>query len=225
MINRVEPELVEAIPYVEPINKESTVKTKFEWDVTANEKITYFDPTLSYELTGYRPVDEERGLDFDPAWFTEAREIKLRDGKYCSYPKGSKKYNDFWVEEFRRCNQGYESHGYRITGDNYFFLNYYRLKNTDVSQAGSGRETTFPAFFSKQYEYFHYIELCEKLSKDVCALKARGVGFSEIAASLVTNTYHCRKNSLCLITAQQQVYVEKTFAKVVVQLNFGNEHS
>ena len=176
LINRVEPELVEAIPYVEPINKESTVKTKFEWDVTANEKITYFDPTLSYELTGYRPVDEERGLDFDPAWFTEAREIKLRDGKYCSYPKGSKKYNDFWVEEFRRCNQGYESHGYRITGDNYFFLNYYRLKNTAVSQAGAGRETTFPAFFSKQYEYFHYIELCEKLSKDVCALKARGVG-------------------------------------------------
>ena len=55
-------------------------------------------------------------------------------------------------------------------------LNYYRLKNTDVSQAGTGRETTFPSFFSKQYEYFHYIEMCEKLKKDVCALKARGVG-------------------------------------------------
>ena len=40
LINRVEPELVEAIPYVTPINKESPVKTKFERDVTANEKIT-----------------------------------------------------------------------------------------------------------------------------------------------------------------------------------------
>ena len=38
-----------------------------------------------------------------------------------------------------------------------------------------GRAETFPDFFSKQYEYFHYIELCEKLGYDVVALKARGV--------------------------------------------------
>ena len=50
---------------------------------------------------------------------------------YCSYPKGSKKYLDFWKEQFRRCNEGYISHGYRITGDNYFFLNFYRLKDLD----------------------------------------------------------------------------------------------
>lgn len=177
LIQRVEPELIEAIPYVDPIVEDEPVSTpNIVWDVTLDTEIKHFNPTLSYELTGYRPVDEERGLDFNPEWFTEARQIKLRDGKYCAYPKGTKKYNDFWTEEHRRCNQGYESHGYRITGDNYFFLNYYRLKNTDVSQAGTGRETTFPSFFSKQYEYFHYIEMCEKLKKDVCALKARGVG-------------------------------------------------
>ena len=150
LIQRVEPELIETIPYVDPIVEDEPVSTpNIVWDVTLDTEIKHFDPTLSYELTGYRPVDEERGLDFNPEWFTE---------------------------EHRRCNQGYESHGYRITGDNYFFLNYYRLKNTDVSQAGTGRETTFPSFFSKQYEYFHYIEMCEKLKKDVCALKARGVG-------------------------------------------------
>lgn len=175
LIKKVDPEFVEAIPHVEKIEEKPITKTT-GWDVSIDSKIEFFDPTLSYELTGYRPVDEERGLDFDPGWFIESRRIKERSGKYCAYPPGTKKYNDFWTEEFRRCNYGYESHGYRITGDNYFFLNYYRLKNTDVSQAGSGRDTTFPAFFSKQYEYFHYIEICEKLKKDVCALKARGVG-------------------------------------------------
>lgn len=146
------------------------------WDVPIDMEVTLFDPTLSYELTGYRPIDETRGLDFKPEWFTEARETKVRTGKYCAYPPRTKKYNDFWSEEFRRCNEGYESHGYRITGDNYFFLNYYRLKDTKVKQAGQGRSTTFPSFFSKQYEYFHYIELCERTRHDVCALKARGVG-------------------------------------------------
>ena len=67
--------------------------------------------------------------------------------------------------------------GYTITGDNYFFINYYQLPNlSSATKAGDGRSVDFPNFFVKQYEYFHYIEMCEKLKKDVCALKARGVG-------------------------------------------------
>jgi len=33
-------------------------------------KINYFDKTLSYELTGYKPITETQGLDFNPEWFT-----------------------------------------------------------------------------------------------------------------------------------------------------------
>ena len=102
------------------------------------------------------PINETEGLDFDPSWFTEARDNKVRTGHYTSYRSGTKQHRDFWKEEFRRCIDGYESHRYRITGDNYFFLNYYRLKNvTDVTVTGKGRQTGFPQFFSKQYEYFH----------------------------------------------------------------------
>lgn len=146
------------------------------WDVPKDQEIRCFDGTKSYEITGYRPVDEIRGLDFKPEWFTETREVKIRTGKYCSYPPGTKKYADFWTEQFRRCNEGYVSHGYRITGDHYFFLNFYRLKSTTTGVAGMGRATAFPSFFSKQYEYFHYIDLCKVTRHDVCALKARGVG-------------------------------------------------
>ena len=161
----------EAILHIDTSNKEYD-----QWDVKMNDEIKYFNGKLSYEITGYRPIDEENGLDFKPEWFTETREVKLRTGKYCAYPAGTKKYADFWNEQFRRCNEGYVSHGYRLTGDHYFFLNFYRLKDINTGAAGTGRNTAFPSFFSKQYEYLHYIDLCKVTGHDVCALKARGVG-------------------------------------------------
>ena len=39
------------------------------WDVAVTEDVLYFDPELSYELTGYRPINETQGLDFDPTPF------------------------------------------------------------------------------------------------------------------------------------------------------------
>jgi hypothetical protein len=44
--------------------------------------------------------------------------------------------------------------------------------------------------------------MCKVLRKDAIGLKARGVGFSEIAASIVVNTYNCRRGSMCVVAAQ-----------------------
>lgn len=195
------------------------------WDVSLEDKITFFDPTLSYEISGYRPVDEERGLDFDPEWFMQARRIKEQTGKYCAYPPGQKKYNDFWREEHRRCNEGYTINGYRVTGDNYFFLNFYRMKDTNVKIAGSGREMIFPSFFSKQYEYFHYIDICERTKHDVCALKARGVGFSEIAACLGVRPYSTIRGSHSVYEAFEEKKVKDVLSKCWEQLEFLNRDS
>jgi hypothetical protein len=105
--------------------------------------------------------------------------------------------------------------GYTITGDHYYFLNFYRLEDlTSATKAGGGRKMDFPKFFVAQYEYFHYIELCKRLRKDAIGLKARGVGFSEIAAGIVANTYNCRSGSMCVIAAQQDNYLNKTLSKV-----------
>ena len=78
----------------------STIVT---WDVALSDEIHYFDPELSYELTGYRPITEDKGLDFDPEWFQQAKRVKLETGKYCSFPPGTKKYHDFWTEEYKKC--------------------------------------------------------------------------------------------------------------------------
>ena len=145
-----------------------------DWDVKIGDPIEFFDKRLSYEITGYRPITETEGLDFDPRWFTKARESKINTGHYTSYFFGSKAYRDFWNEEYRRCRNGMTVNGYTIPGTYYYFLNYYQLPQTNVEKSGGSRKDIFPEFYSAQYEFFHYFELCKTLKKDCGLFKARG---------------------------------------------------
>ena len=56
------------------------VRDQSGWDVKKEDPIPYFDANLSYELTGYKPINKYRGLDFNPSWFTEARDTFVRTG-------------------------------------------------------------------------------------------------------------------------------------------------
>lgn len=156
-------------------------KRQGRWDIPSDTPIEYFDPTLSYEITGYRPINKFQGLDFDPKWFTIARDTKKQTGHYCSYHFGTKSYNEFWAEEYKRCRDGYTVNGYTITGDHYFFLNYYQLMNTaETKKSGEGRYMDFPNFLVSQYEYLHYIELCRRTRKNAALMKARGLTYQPL---------------------------------------------
>lgn len=199
---------------------------KTYWDVTKDMKIECFDPTLSYELTGYRPIDETHGLDFDPSWFTEVRETFLRTGKYCSYLPRSKRWDAFWKEQYTRCKYGMTSHGYTITGDNYFFLNFYQLPVVDMSKAsGEGTNESFPVFFASQYMFFHYLQMCRVLHKNAALMKARSIGFSEINASLAARLYTTIKRSRTMITCFKDTYLNGTFSKLDHALTFINTNA
>lgn len=196
---------------------------KSYWDVPINQEITCFDPTLSYEITGYRPIDETHSLDFNPDWFTEVREVFKRTGRYCSYLPRSKRWDIFWKEQYKRCKYGMTSHGYTITGDNYFFLNFYQLPVVDQDEAaGSGTEDNFPNFMASQYMFFHYLQMCRVLRRNACLMKARSIGFSEIMASLAARMYTAIKKSRTLITCFKDVYLKGTFSKVDHALTFLN---
>lgn len=162
---------------VEEINDiQEPIVESFKWDVPINSPIEYFDINLSYELTGYRPITENQGLDFDPDWFTETRETFLKTGKYCQFRPNTKAYAEFWDEQYRRCRNGMTVNGYTITGDNYFFLNFFQLMDLDnTEKAGGGRMYIFPAFYAGQYEMFHYIELCRRLRLNACIMKSREI--------------------------------------------------
>ena len=60
------------------------VRDQSGWDVKKEDPIPYFDANLSYELTGYKPINKYRGLDFNPSWFTETRDTFVRTGHYTS---------------------------------------------------------------------------------------------------------------------------------------------
>ena len=197
-----------------------------EWDIKINDPIPYFDKTLSYEITGYRPITETQGLDFKPEWFTEARDTFLKnDGHYCSYYPGSKLYRDFWNEEYRRCREGLTVNGYTITGFNYYFLNYYQLPNTEQEKAGDSRSIIFPKFFVYQYEFFHYFELCRVLRQNFSIMKNRGCGASEMNASIFDCFFNCFRNSICLLTAFDGNYVTKTLDKIWNGISFTDDNT
>ena len=203
--------------------------TKGEWDVDKDmmcngELITYFDKTLSYEITGYRPINKTEGLDFDPSWFTKARENKTKTGKYTEHHFGTKAYREFWHEEYRRCREGYTVNGYTITGDHYFFLNYYQLMNVNTtSKAAGGRNVDFPSFLVAQYEYLHYLELCKQTRKNAALMKARGLGFSEMNASIIANIYSTTRNSMAIIAAQKEGKLTPTLRKLWQELSYLND--
>ena len=191
------------------------------WDVAVTEDVLYFDPELSYELTGYRPINEAQGLDFDPTPFNELAQIYDRTGSYTEYPADSKPYNDFWREQYKRCTEGYTVGKYRITGDHYFFLNFYRMEViSEGARGGAGRNEKFPTFLAKQYEFFHYVEMAERLHKDVAILKARGIGLSEIVACLAVRPYITNRGYRSLLTCAAEGKLTPLKTKCWKQLNW-----
>lgn len=198
-----------------------------EWDVPITEEILYFDPELSYELTGYRPITMDKGLDFDPEPFREMAKIYEEKGKYTEFPEGSKPWRDLWNREVERMKNGYTVGKYRITGDNYYYLNYYRMQTVseEQSKAGEGRTENFPMFLSKQYEWFHYVELAEKVGKDIGALKARGVGWSEMIAAMAVRPYTTTPKYNVLLTAAADAQLQPLLDKCWFQLDWLNTNT
>ena len=213
--------------------KEEILKQKIEranslthWDVRKEDKYDVFDPELSYEITGYRPITKDKGLDFDPDWFTEARRNFEKTGKYCPHIPGSKRYDSFWKEQYVRCKYGMTVNGYTITGDNYFFLNFYQLPIVNENQAsGQGLNRGFPKFFESHYRYFHYLQLARESHKHVTLMKARSIGFSEINAATAARLYAIIRNSRTMITCHNDKFLNGTFSKVDSALTFLNSNT
>lgn len=213
--------------------KEEILKQKIEranslthWDVRKEDKYDVFDPELSYEITGYRPITKDKGLDFDPDWFTEARRNFEKTGKYCPHIPGSKRYDSFWKEQYVRCKYGMTVNGYTITGDNYFFLNFYQLPIVNENQAsGQGLNRGFPKFFESHYRYFHYLQLARESHKHVALMKARSIGFSEINAATAARLYAIIRNSRTMVTCHNDKFLNGTFSKVDSALTFLNSNT
>ena len=127
--------------------------------------------------------------------FSPAAEAYKDYGKYCKYPFNSSirsRYYNFWVEERRRCLEGYSVSGDYITGYHYFYLNYCPIwlveESTDNEELVS-KVFDFPKFYDGDYKYFHYIDEAEKSGLNGVVLKSRRRGYSSKGASMLNRNY------------------------------------
>lgn len=117
-------------------------------------------------------VRNKDGIWVNTSVFKETGLSFSKNGYYCPDPPGSPSWFDFWTEERRRCLEGYEVSGARITGDYYFYLNYCPIKLTKT-KGGSKRSRTsektvdFPNFWDGDYNYFWFREIARRGVYDI----------------------------------------------------------
>lgn len=137
-------------------------------------------------------------------------------GAYCSYPKGTSEYYQFWDEETRRCLEGYTApDGDWISGYNYFYLNYcpiVRIVHKVVKKHSKEviikvREKEFPDFYDYDWYYYCAIEEAEESGRHLCVAKARRKGFSYKGGSMLCRNFYLIPESKSYVYASNKQYL------------------
>lgn len=177
-----------------------------------------------------------------PRTFTRTNKLRetalryKRDGYYCDAPNGTKAYWDFWEEERRRCLEGYEVDGLRITGYHYFYLNFTPILLVEEGTGSASNDSnsakkieTFPHFWDGDYNYFWSLKIAQdgisqegyedlNLGVDLnnlhggnhlIVLKARGKGFSYKAGAMLARNFCLKSKSKNYAMAHEKEYLTK----------------
>lgn len=141
----------------------------------------------------------------------------IESGSYCSFPKGTSEYFNFWETEADRCINGYTADdGDYITGYNYFYLNYcpiqrivYKNKKNKQGQEEliKVRELAFPDFYDYDYYYFQAIESAQDQGKHLCVAKARRKGYSYKGAAMLCRNFFLIPGSKSYVYASNKQYL------------------
>lgn len=131
------------------------------------------------------PYFDEKGRLINSHCFKEVGEFYNKHGVYCLHAPKTLNYDKFWKGEIEKCLDGVTIGEVRITGYNYFFLNFYRM--TVPKKLENGKVVTiqdFPTFLLLHWNMFNLIEYCELNDKNLVLTKPRGAGISEVFASI-----------------------------------------
>jgi hypothetical protein len=188
-------------------------------------------------------VRDSNGIFINSNVFREAAMHFEKYGYYTSALEGSVEWLKFWKEEQRRCIEGYEVSGVKITGHHYNYLNYTRIKAVNFK---TGRKVIrFPDFWDGDYNFFWAIEIARngisqkdfdalKLfiktdylqgNKHIIVAKSRRKGYSYKVAAILSNIYNTIRDTTSVISAYEDKYAKDTMLKLMDNLNFYNEHT
>nr|DAX26152.1 MAG TPA: Terminase large subunit [Caudoviricetes sp.] len=88
----------------------------------------------------------------------------LEKGYYTEAPYGTPEWLEYWKEQLRRCIEGYEVHGNKITGHHYCYLNFAQIlkmkfDDEDEEETLATKEVSFPDFWDGDYNFFWSLEI------------------------------------------------------------------
>lgn len=139
----------------------------------------------------------------DMDYFRQSRMNYIKSNKYSNFrPSGNPKsgFKMFWDEEVRRCWNGMvrESDGEWISGNNYYYWNYGVILKAivDTTTGRTDRSEGHPSVYDGDYWFFHYLERARNQGKHASCLKARGLGYSFKAGSLLSRNFILGESSI-----------------------------
>lgn len=185
--------------------------------------------------------------------FQKTADYFRKHGVYTKLTPRTSRWEAFWEEERKRCIEGYEIDGVKITGHHYSYLNFFPImRAVEIEEGGSKykkREFDFPDFYDSDYDYFWCCEIArkgiseqeyQKLNlnvdihpddikgqKQMAVLKARRKGYSYKNASMLCRNYYHVPRSKNFVFAFDKKYLEGDgiFQKVLDNIAFIDEYT
>lgn len=115
-------------------------------------------------------IRNSEGIFVNTEYFREEANRFLKTGKYCDAPEDSYDFFEYWDEQERRCIEGYEVGGVKITGHHYDYLNFSQIKLTPEDELlgdtkkskknkSAKKKLSFPDFWDGDYNYFWAVDI------------------------------------------------------------------
>lgn len=138
------------------------------------------------------------------------------DGLCKAHPK-SMEFREWWEEQRQLCITGYTVNGVRITGEHYWYLNFWKIKG--VNEETKRKDLIAPRFLDMDHEFFVALEKARSNEKNMCVVKRRQSGFSEKLASIAGREFSLFRNSQIVIIAGEEKYNQNTMRMTLRGLN------
>lgn len=127
-------------------------------------------------------------------------------------------YDSFWEDNYRYIMDGYTNGDERITGDHYWYLNFWKIRGLNYN---TGRkEIISPRFIDIDHDYYHVVEQARDIQKkNVVVVKTRQVGFTEKHAALGGKEFTFFRASQTVFVAGKEFYSDMLFNSCLRGLN------
>lgn len=107
-------------------------------------------------------IRDKNGKWLDSTPFRREAINFMKNGYYCPDPVDSPSYIDYWTEQLKRCREGYEVDGVKITGHHYFYLNFTEIMIVKEQKGKVGKkEKKMPDFWDGDYDFFWCLEIAK----------------------------------------------------------------